>query len=156
MQDLVEKIEESIKNGSFGIAKNLLLKLDDLSLIDEDENTFLSFCVSKGADIEFIRFLISLGFDVYKTNELGVSLLDEAISWGRLDIVKMLIEEYDFEPNSTKRDSGFLPIIAAVSYAREDIVKYLISKGADIEARDPQGLSAKDYAKKLGVEFEYL
>jgi ankyrin repeat protein len=59
--------------------------------------------------------------------------------------------------NSTQRKSGMLPILLASCFNDIEIIELLLENGADINATDASGVSAKDYAKKLGqkrvVEF---
>jgi ankyrin repeat protein len=52
--------------------------------------------------------------------------------------------------NSTKRKSGMLPLLLASCFRDTDMVDLLLANGADINATDRYGMSAMDYAKKLG------
>ncbi len=50
----------------------------------------------------------------------------------------------------TARKSGINPIILASCFNNISMIELLLKNGADINSKDSSGMSAKDYAKKLG------
>jgi ankyrin repeat protein len=155
-EELEERYKSCLENSDFISAKKMIESLQNIDDLSIEDGTVIIYSISKGADIDFIEYLIDKGYDPKELTVDGVNILDEAILVGDVDLVKYLIRKYKFDVNSTSRKSGFTPLITAVSYGREEIARYLISKGADIEKRDINGLGAKDYARKLGKNSEYL
>jgi ankyrin repeat protein len=61
----------------------------------------------------------------------------------RLPVVKFLVEELKADPN-TKTDKGYTPLHGAALIGRDDVIMYLLDKGADIKARATQISGAGD------------
>ena len=76
---------------------------------------------------------------VYKTN----TPLCNAIAKGDIETVKKFIE-YGADVNQTQ--NGMTPLMTAARYNRVDILKYLLEKGAEIDAKDERGNNALKYA----------
>ncbi|XP_066991004.1 myotrophin [Anabrus simplex] len=62
------------------------------------------------------------------------------IKIGDLDQVKDIVEKKEIDVN--KEIDGRPPIHYAADYGQEDVITYLISKGADVNAKDKHGISA--------------
>jgi ankyrin repeat protein len=58
--------------------------------------------------------------------------------------------KHGLDINKTSRPSGITPIVLAACFNNTSIVEQLIKYGAEINSKDNNGMSAKDYAKKLG------
>lgn len=59
---------------------------------------------------------------------------------GDLDQVKDIIEKKEIDVN--KEVDGRPPIHYAADYGQTDVIHYLITKGADVNAKDKHGISA--------------
>ena len=157
---------EAIENDSIAKMKSLIKKGTDLNkpiLIGEeydleeyDEISPLFYAVRKHASIDMLELFLENGVDLMQTDSEGISVLDTAIKFKRKEIIQYCIDK-GFELNSTKRKSGITPIMLAACFSDQNIMELLISNGGDVNAIDRSGMSAKDYAKKLGqkkmVEF---
>ncbi len=117
--------------------------------LNENEESLIFYAIHNKCSYESIKLLIDNATDIFKTDAHGVSLLDEAIVSGDLFLVKYLVEKKEMDVNFTKRGSGFTPLMQAACYGYEEIVKYLLEKGADINAKDSANLSVIEYTKKL-------
>jgi ankyrin repeat protein len=93
--------------------------------------------------------MVESGVDINYTDREGVGLLDEAIINGNIEFIEYLLDYKDIDPNITKRKSGMTPLIQAACYGNIELVKILISHGADLNIKDKMNLSAIDYARKL-------
>ena len=132
--------------------KELLQDLEDLNSIKtENRESLLRLAIKSDVSLEMFKLIVKNGADIFEVDEEGVGLIDEAIKKGRLDIVRFLIEK-GIDPNTTKRKSGFTPLMAAVSYGDEKITKYLLSLGVDTEVKDSFNYTAKDYARMTGYK----
>ncbi len=105
-------------------------------LVDNNKY-FLFLCYS--SDLEKIKKFIKKNcikpkeiFDNTNTNALII-----AVYCNKLDIVKMLIEEYKFDINH-KNNNGCTALMFASEKGNLEIVKLLIERGADINQQDNQ------------------
>ncbi len=147
-------IVEAIINDDYLKIKQAIKKGVDLEQIvenelNENEESLLFFALHHKCSFDTIKLLIDSGIDIERVDDEGVSLLDEAIVSGSLELVRFLVEEKGMDVNSTKRKSGFTPLMQAASYGYTDIVDFLLEKGADIHARDNNNLNVLEYTKKL-------
>lgn len=82
-----------------------------------------------------------------------------AASDNDIDYVKSVIESGQHSPND-KDNNGYTPIHAAASYGHIELLKYLISKGGNINATDEDGdtplhsVEDADVARILVEEFK--
>jgi len=70
--------------------------------------------------------------------EAIANLLQRAIMSGRLDLVRLVLEEYGFDPNVPTSD-GIAALHVAVECYEPEIIEYLCTHGADPNARKPGG-----------------
>ncbi len=148
--DIVEAIR---RDDYIGIKKAIKAGADLEQIVEnemnENEESLLFYALHHKCDFETIKLLIESGVDIARCDEEGVSLLDEAIVTGELELVRYLVEEKEMDVNMTRRKSGFTPLMQAASYGYTEIVQFLLDKGADIEARDSSNLNVIEYTKKL-------
>jgi len=145
-------IFKEIKRDNIIGVKELLQDLEDLNSIKtENGETLLRFVIKSNASLAMFELIVKNGADIFEVDEEGVGLIDDAIKKGRLDIVKFLVDN-GIDPNTTKRKSGFTPLMAAVSYGDEEITRYLLSLGVDPEVKDSFNYTAKDYARMTGYK----
>ncbi|MCV9934426.1 ankyrin repeat domain-containing protein [Flavobacterium sp. LS1R47] len=72
------------------------------------------------------------------------SPLNVAISRGDIETVKKFIE---YGANVNKVLNGMSPLMAAARYNQVEIMKFLVSKGAELEAENEKGYTALKYAE---------
>lgn len=109
---------------------NKWLNDNDMPLPDEGyEFTWFEYAVLNDSTTETIKFLISLGISPYTSSSYEWNTIIEfAAMYGRLDVIKFLIENgYDHE-TFLKDDS----LIFAASNDFTDIIEYMIKEGKDI------------------------
>jgi ankyrin repeat protein len=155
----MEELIETIENDNIVKLKALCKAGIDLTqpidagleygLEDPDYMPVLFFAIRKHASLEFIKVLLENGLNIMDKDEDGLSAIDIAIKFKREDVVNFCIEN-GMDINSTSRKSGITPILLASCFNNISMVELLLKHGADINALDNNGMSAKDYAKKLG------
>ena len=156
---IMEELIEAIENDSIVTLKKLCKEGIDLNepidagleygLEDPDYMPVLFFAIRKHASIEFIETLLENGLELDQVDEDGLSAIDIAIKFKREDIIDFCVK-HGMNVNDTSRPSGITPIVLAACFNNTKIVEQLINYGAEINAKDNNGMSAKDYAKKLG------
>ncbi len=155
---MTEALIEALEEDNLLKVKQLIKQGVDLDEETEEEASMLFFAFRKKCSPELIRLMIEAGADLSITSPLGISVLDEAIALGDLDLIKYLVLEKGFDVNRTRRKSGVTPLMIASSYGYEEIVAFLLEQGADLMAVDKIGMSALDYTERLGKKrmFAYL
>lgn len=111
----------------------------------------------KSGKTEIVRLLLNEGadFTAYSIAEEAVqrSLENElylSIHQGDLSRVTSLIEAERLDVNLKYIEIYGSPIIHAVSTGRNEILKYLLEKGADVSFKGSDGMTALDKAKEWG------
>jgi len=129
---------------------------EEYELDEPDEIGLLFYAIRTHASLEAIELLLEYGVDIHQLDGDKISALDTAIKFKRKDIVQLCIDK-GMDLNSTKRRSGILPLLLAACFSDTEMAELLLDNGAELNATDASGMSAKDYAKKLGqkrmVEF---
>ena len=146
-------IFEQIRCDSVVGVKKALDTVEDINgLRTEGGDSPLRVAIKSRASLELIEVLVDAGADIFEVDEEGVGLIDDAIKKGRLDVVRFLVER-GIDPNTTKRKSGFTPLMAAMAYGDEPIARYLVKEcKVDVNVRDTFEKSAADYAKMTGYK----
>ena len=155
----MEELIEVIENDNIVALKKLCKEGIDLNqpidagaeygLEEPDYIPVLFYAIRKEVSVEFIEVLLANGLDIHQTDDDGLSAIDIAIKFKRLDVVQYCIDK-GVDLNSTKRPSGIRPLTLAACFNNTQIAQLLLDNGADINSEDKMGMSAKDYAKKLG------
>jgi len=155
----MEELIEVIENDSIVSLKKLCKAGIDLhqpidagleyGLEDPDYMPVLFFAIRKHASIEFIEVLLENGLELNQIDDDGLSAIDIAIKFKREDIIDFCVK-HGMNVNDTSRPSGITPIILAACFSNLRIAEQLINYGAEVNSQDKNGMSAKDYAKKLG------
>ena len=83
-------------------------------------------------------------FEVKSSKTETASPLSIAIWKGDLDVVKKLVE-YGSDVN--EKSNGMNPLMVAARYNKVEIIKFLLSKGAILNAKDENGFTALKYAE---------
>ncbi|PKB18016.1 ankyrin repeat domain-containing protein [Flavobacterium sp. 5] len=78
------------------------------------------------------------------TSSETVSPLSIAIWKGDLSSVKKFIE---YGTDVSEKSNGMTPLMVAARYNKVEIIKFLLSKGADAKAKDVNGFTALKYAE---------
>lgn len=91
--------------------------------------------------------------EIKKDNERikeGETALHHAVQKGLIDPVKHLVEEkgYDVDEIDSK---GYTPLFCAVEKSDLEMIKYLIEKGADVNAYNKNGATALHIAADLEI-----
>jgi len=146
--DNLVALRKILENGSIDLSQEVVIGAE-YDLDEPDEVPVLVYAISLGASIEALEMLVEAGADIAAVNREGVGILDVAIKHKRLDIVK-LCEVYGVDLFQSRRKSGITPLILAASFGDMEIVKYLLERGADMQERDSFGMTAADYARRMG------
>jgi len=156
VQELLEAIERDnlvaikriLKDGNLDLNIDVVIG-QEYDIDEPDEIPLLFYVIQKNISIEALRELIKNGLKIDYLNREGLGAIDIAIKYRRMDIVK-LCKEYGISLTKSSRKSGMTPLMLASAFNDIDMIDFLIKEGADINHIDNFGMSALDYAKKLG------
>ncbi|MCH9741019.1 MAG: ankyrin repeat domain-containing protein [Epsilonproteobacteria bacterium] len=121
----------------------------EYGLEDPDYTPVLFYAIRKYASLDAIEMLLKHGCNIQEIDDDGLGAIDIAIKFKRADVVQFCIDK-GLDVNATSRKSGITPIILAACFNNTEIAQILIDNGANINNQDGNGMSTKDYAKKLG------
>lgn len=141
-EDNLLKVKQAIKNGA---DLNQMVEVGE----DDDEYMLLHFALTQRVSCDILRLLIDTGADLEYITSDGVSILDEAVIFGDMEILTYLTDEKKLDITTTKRKSGFTPFMQSCCYGKLDVAEFIVARGVDIHARDNAGMSALDYTKRL-------
>jgi len=139
---------ELLKNDNYLGIKKYIKNGADLDETNEIGESVLACALRARCDFDTLMLLIESGADKFDFDNEGVSILDMAITYDNLEMVKYLIDE-GIDLNKTTRRSGFTALMAAACYGRVEIAKLLIEQGVDQNASDSKGFRAVDFARKM-------
>ena len=156
MQELLEAIERDnlvalrkiLEKGEVDLDEEVVIG-EEYELDEPDEIPLLFYALMKGVSLEALELLLEAGLDLHYLNREGLGALDIAIKYRRPDVVR-LCKERGISLNESRRKSGMTPLMLAAAFNDTDMVKYLIEEGADINRVDKFGMTALDYARKMG------
>jgi ankyrin repeat protein len=147
-------LEWACAKGRIEVARLLIGAGADVNARSKSGTTALSAASEIGrADI--VRFLLEKGADVRIKTAHRTSALMSACMLGHLEVVKLLLNHgADLNEKTTVEERTPLMWAARAGAFRKnaglDITKYLISKGADVDARDKHGNTALMHAASAG------
>jgi ankyrin repeat protein len=122
---------------------------EEYELDEPDEIGILFYAIRTYASLEAIELLLEYGADITACDENGISALDTAIKFKRHDVIDFCLEK-GLDVNNSSRRSGIAPLMLASCFSDIQTAELLLQHGADINATDRSGMTAKDYARKLG------
>ena len=147
-----QDVFEAVRIGNIKLLDELYhINPDTLESLNENGFTPLIIACYRNND-KCVEYLIQKKVNVDQSSQEGTALLGACYK-GNLKIVKHLLDA-GAEVNTTNRD-GTTPLIFAVLSKNMGLIKVLIENKADVSLTDNRGLSAADYAEKLGIiEFD--
>jgi ankyrin repeat protein len=137
-----------LENDDYLGVKKLIKEGGDVNAHNEHDESVLAYAIKCRCDNELLDLIIESGADIFDFDEEGVSIFDYAITYNYIPLVERLIKA-GVDVNSTKRRSGFTPLMGAVCYGRKEIVKLLLEHGANVDVVDSKGFTAADFARKM-------
>lgn len=144
----MQKWIDALKNNSTEQVKHLIESGEDVNAENESGESVLAYALRSHCDFSLLMFLVENGADIYDFDNEGVSIFEMAITYNNIQMVKYFLDK-SIDVNSTKRKSGFTPLMCASSYGRNSIVELLLKNGADKEVKDRKGFTAIDFARKM-------
>jgi uncharacterized protein len=141
-----QSIFEALRHGTTLAVRTAIAEGVDVNSRNADGNTLLMQAAVYGTSAD-LDFLLAHGADVNAANKAGHTALMRAMP----DLAKIkLLAEHGADVNASARGTTPL-LIAAGTRSAEDVVKYLIQRGADLKAVDGSGANAVMTAAAVGA-----
>jgi len=145
--DSIAKVKSLLKEG-VDLNKPILIG-EEYELDEYDDISPFFYAIRKRASLEMLKVFLENGVELKERDSEGVSALDMAIKFKRLDVIQFCVDN-GFDLNTTKRKSGITPVMLAACFSNIEMMQLLLDGGGEINAVDKIGMSPKDYSKKLG------
>lgn len=139
-----EDLEESVIRGNSTDAIALINRGVDINTVDKAGNSLITQAVVRDMP-ELVDFLIKRRARLNVRNRNGETALSMAAFTGQMNYVQRLVEagaEVDFY--------GWAPLLYAAYNGHTAVVEYLLKRGADINAKTENGLTALFFAARFG------
>ncbi len=145
------ELHVAARNDHASTVMSLLLKGVDPNVRDAQRNTALHVAIREESGKAFEALLKSPGTDVKAINQAGETPLMLAAIKGRLDWVQALVAH-----GALINEPGWSALHYAAAGPNEQVVRWLIQQGAELDARSPNGttplMMAAGYGGLSGAE----
>ena len=142
--------------GNIQIVQNALDNGVDPNTVDENKRTALMFAAYNG-NTDIVKLLINKGVDVNSADEIDRTALMYASTGPFVNTVLALLEA-GAEPNLIENEENWTAAMMAAAEGQLEVLKTLVSYGADLKMVDIDGESLLDFATSNGHSdvVEYL
>lgn len=141
--DSYDDLLTAIKLNDIPVAEALFAKGMDVNTTDPSANTLLMLAVREN-HLDLVKRLLDRQAKVGARNRYGETALMFGAR-GSLEMVKLLVAR-----GAAINQTGWNPLIYAAWQGKTDVVKYLLEKGAEIDALSLNGISALMMAARGG------
>lgn len=145
------ELHVAARNDHASTVMSLLLKGVDPNVRDAQRNTALHVAIREESGRAFEALLKSPGTDVKAINQAGETPLMLAAIKGRLDWVQALVAH-----GALINEPGWSALHYAAAGPNEQVVRWLVQQGAELDARSPNGttplMMAAGYGGLSGAE----
>jgi len=100
--------------------------------------------------IDLVEALLSRGAKMDALTSDGGTILHAAVSGGKMNAVKLFVEQKQMDIHAQRKDGSTILIDAVQHSGDKALIEYLLSKGADINAVDQRGANVMHKALRGG------
>lgn len=139
-----------IRNGNITQINDLLGQGVDVNVvIEEDNNITALHLAAQTGNIEVVRLLLARGADSSRVDGRGHKPFHTAAYYGHMEISSLLAKHLSILEK--QRNNPYMsPLHKAVEAKHYEIVKLLVIKGANVEARNHKGETVIHTAARIG------
>jgi ankyrin repeat protein len=143
--DALLRLEEAIRNGNAGSARQLLAAGASVNATLSEGWTPLTLAASLG-NLEVVEVMVDAGADLEQARRVGIERQWTPLGWaarrGHRDVVEWLLERGARVDALNSRHQS--PLMAAALGGHHDVMALLVEAGADESARDAAGRTARE------------
>ena len=142
-------VSQAVAKGHLDVLKYFIEELHfDVNKKDKEGLTLLHWGAYFG-HLNVVKYLVSKGAIWNEAVEGYGFPVSQAAAEGHLDVLKYFIEELHFDVNK-KDDAGWTLLHWGAKFNQPEVVKYLVSVGADVSIKNNDGKTPLDLAKSEG------
>ncbi len=136
-------------NNNPGIISFLIEKGIPVNYRNNFSNTAILYA-AQNSNVDIIKILVAKGADLNSVNDAGITALMSALIEGNnnIEMIKYLIEN-GIDVNAKNADNLTAMMMASASITDPEIIKLLITAGADISEEDNNGYDSYKIAKEF-------
>lgn len=151
-----EQFRIAAHDGDLELVKTLLQQGISCDAVDQEGHTALMFAAFNGHS-EIVLFLLDAGAEINRVDFMGRTALLYGSTGPFPETVTILLER-GADPNRVDSNEHFSPLMHAAAEGHLEVVKVLLSHGADHSLRDVDGDDAASFAAQGGhiQVLEYL
>jgi ankyrin repeat protein len=121
----------------------------DVNAKTTEKDGALTFACRKGR-VEMMKLLVGAGARVKAESSDELGLVAQAVVWGKLQVVKYLVEEAGADENY-RDGGGWTPLMVAADAGQAAVMQYLLDRPCiNIDAENERGTKAIDMACRKG------
>jgi ankyrin repeat protein len=134
---------EASSQGHVGVAQLLLEHMGvwDVDTQDRNRKTALHWAAGNGHE-DMVAFLLSKGASATITSDEGLTPPMQALIAGHVGVARLLLEHMGGQGSDTTDNAGMTALHHAALQGHDDMVSFLLAKGADPNITDPDGWTA--------------
>jgi len=115
----------------------------NLNQKDSMGRTFVMLAAGEWGSLDFVRLLCVTGGNPNERDNFGRTALSYAAEYGRPDVVDFLATRPGTDLNATD-NNGLTTLMWACMKAHPKVIEVLVAKGANLHAKNKQGLTPRD------------
>jgi ankyrin repeat protein/Tol biopolymer transport system component len=137
----------TIERGHVKMVELLLARGADVRSKTRIGQTWI-YKAAEGGNVEILKLLLARGASINDVDAYNWTPLGVACRWGQARAVELLLSQPSIDLTLTAGQSRQTPLMVASSYGHDDLVRQLVAKGVDVNAKDPEGITALQWALK--------
>jgi Zn-dependent protease with chaperone function len=141
-------LTKAVVSGNVNKTKKLLDKGEDIHLADYNGYTPLDWAV-KDSNEQMVNLLLNYEADPNLETDYGMTAFMTAAETGDKSMIKLL-HDAGGDPNYQESSSGYTALTYAVFSGEIEAVKMILELGADKDAEDYSGMTARMHALQSG------
>lgn len=138
------------KAGHMGLVRRLVQHMAGQGLDDTHDGWSALYHAAKGGHAEMLTLLVSQGAQADKEDGWGGTPFLAAARWGHLNIMQMLLQHMGGQGLNHRDLSDYTALRWAARGGHEEMVAFLLSRGAQADIRDVQGATPLILAAEWG------
>ncbi len=153
---LIDELMDAIYDNDFEKVKDLFARGATANDRDEYGGTPLMYAAdSENASLELVQFLLDNGARVNDTDIDGIGALLDAVKSDRADIAALLLDNgarIDHQSYNQFYGGQVSALMEAAYMGSHKVLRLLLDRGADLDLKDAEGMTALDIAVDAGDE----
>jgi ankyrin repeat protein len=138
-------------SGQLGMSTLLIERGANLSATGDEGNTALHYAAVRGHE-EVVALLLDKGAHANTRNQYTMTPLMRVCIYGRLGVVKMLVQHLEGEGLDERSDLGWTALHYAACGGHHEVVRCLVLAGADPTITNDEGMTPRAIAEEYNYD----